>query len=148
MGNEFVSNKNDFDFNKYWSTRNKKNVIAARLFIGSGIGDLSFQQQYIVGTGSGGDIRGYTQGTYRGDQLYAVTGEYRWNFHKTLSAVGFFGLATVTNSFNEDHNGLILPGIGTGFRVNVAPEYHMNVGMDIAAGKDDWGLYFRIGEAF
>jgi len=27
-------------------------------------------------------------------------------------------------------------------------KYHMNVGMDFAVGKDDWGLYFRIGEAF
>jgi len=24
----------------------------------------------------------------------------------------------------------------------------MNVGLDFAVGKDDWGLYFRIGEAF
>ena len=24
----------------------------------------------------------------------------------------------------------------------------MNVGMDVAAGKDDWGIYFRIGESF
>jgi len=24
----------------------------------------------------------------------------------------------------------------------------MSIGMDVAVGKDDWGLYFRIGEAF
>ena len=27
-------------------------------------------------------------------------------------------------------------------------EEHMNVGLDIAAGDGDWGVYFRIGEAF
>ena len=25
---------------------------------------------------------------------------------------------------------------------------HMNVGLDIAAGDGDWGIYFQIGEAF
>ncbi len=149
LENEFVSQKIDFDFNKYWSVRQHKDVLAGRVFLGTGIGDLSFQQQYIVGMNdNGGDIRGYTQGTYRGDQLYALQGEYRWNFHKTLSSVFFAGIATVTGSINPDHNGRILPGAGTGFRVNVAPQYHMNVGMDVAVGDGDWGIYFRIGEAF
>ncbi len=38
--------------------------------------------------------------------------------------------------------------ISTGFRFNVFPENHMNIGIDGAVGKDDWGIYFRIGEAF
>lgn len=145
LDNDFVSNKIDFDFNKYISMRNGKDVLASRVYVGAGIGDLSFQQQFIVGFT---DIRGYTQGEYRGDQLYAIQTEYRWNFQKIMSAVAFAGLATVTNSINTNDNGKILPGIGAGFRVNVAPQYHMNVGMDVATGIDDWGLYFRIGEAF
>ena len=148
LDNVFESQKIDFDINKYWSVRHDKDVLAGRLFLGSGIGELSFQQQYVVGLNDFGDIRGYTQSTYRGDQLYALQSEYRWNYHKTLSQVFFLGVATVQGSFNEEHNGKILPGIGTGFRVNVAPQYHMNVGMDVAAGIDDWGIYFRIGEAF
>jgi hypothetical protein len=28
------------------------------------------------------------------------------------------------------------------------PSSKISVGIDVAAGKDDWGVYFRIGEAF
>jgi outer membrane protein assembly factor BamA len=143
--NKYVSNKIELDHNHYFSNREDKDVIAARLHGGFGIGELPFEQQFIVGKQ---DIRGYTQGKYRGDYLLAVQGEYRWNFHEKMSAVGFFGLATVYGSINEGHNGTILPGIGTGFRYNIFPKYHMNAGLDIAAGKDDWGIYFRVGEAF
>jgi len=145
IDNEYESNKIELDHNQYFSSRKKKDVIAARFYGGFGIGDLSFEQQFVVGKQ---DIRGYSQGKYRGDYLLAAQGEYRWNFHEKMSAVGFFGLATVFGSINESDEGVILPGIGTGIRYNVFPKYHMNVGIDIAAGKDDWGFYFRVGEAF
>ena len=141
----FVSNKIEVDYNQYISVRENNDVVATRVYGGFGIGELAFEQQFIVGRQ---DIRGYTQGKYRGDYLFAAQGEYRWNFHKKMSAVGFFGLATVFGSINEQDDGTILPGIGTGIRYNVFPKYHMNVGVDIAAGKDDWGFYFRVGEAF
>ena len=145
LKNDFVSNKIEVKHNMYFSIREDSDVLAGRLYGGIGIGDLSFEQQFIVGRQ---DIRGYTQGAYRGDQLLAIQGEYRWNFHDKLSAVGFAGIATVFDSINEDDNGLLLPGIGTGIRYNIFPKYHMNAGIDIAAGKDDWGIYFKVGEAF
>lgn len=145
IDNTFESNKIEIDRNQYFPVRENTDVIAARVYAGLGIGELAFEQQFIVGRQ---DIRGYTQGKYRGDYLVAAQGEYRWNFHKKMSAVGFFGLATVFGSINEEDDGVILPGIGTGIRYNIFPKYHMNVGMDIAAGKDDWGFYFRVGEAF
>ena len=145
LDNDFESNKIELTFNKYLQSRRQQDVIAVRIYTGIGIGKLSFQQQFIVGQV---DIRGYSEGKYRGDQLVAAQGEYRWNFHKKMSAVGFFGLATVFGSLNSDDNGTLLPGIGTGFRYNVFPKYHMNAGIDIAAGRDDWGFYFRVGEAF
>jgi hypothetical protein len=145
FGNEYVSNKIEFDYDHYFPFRNNKDVLAGRLYGGLGIGDLSFNQQFIVGQT---DIRGYTQGAYRGNYLLALQGEYRWNFHKRLGAVGFLGLATIFESINEDDNGRILPGIGTGIRYTVIQDTHMNVGLDIAAGRNDWGIYFRFGEVF
>jgi hypothetical protein len=62
--------------------------------------------------------------------------------------VAFLAVATVFDAINEDHDGKLLPGIGTGFRFTADTETHMNVGMDIAAGLEDWGIYFRIGELF
>lgn len=145
LGNETTSDKIELDHNQYIGIRKDKDVLAMRANIGIGIGDLPFEQQFIVG---GNDIRGYTEGRYRGNQRVAIQAEYRWNFYKRLSAVGFGGVASVFDSINEDHNGKILPGIGCGIRYNVLEKYHMNVGFDFAVGVDDWGFYFRVGEAF
>jgi hypothetical protein len=78
----------------------------------------------------------------------ALHGKYRWNFYDRWGEVGFFGLATLLESLNEEDEGRILPGIGVKCRYTVFNDNHMNVGIDIAAGRKDWGMYFRIGEGF
>jgi outer membrane protein assembly factor BamA len=145
MGNEALSQKLEFDFNHYVSLRQKRDVLAARFHAGLGLGEVSFSQQFIV---KGTDIRGYTQGAFRGNHLLALQAEYRWNFHRRWGAVGFAGLATVFEAINDADNGSLLPGIGTGIRFRAFPENNFSVGIDIAAGRDDWGIYFQIGEAF
>ncbi|MCK4560926.1 MAG: hypothetical protein KAV45_14180 [Calditrichia bacterium] len=42
----------------------------------------------------------------------------------------------------------LLPGAGVGLRYMAIPSEKINIGIDIAKGIDDWGLYFRIGETF
>ena len=145
LGNETYTRKIIIDHNHYFSARQKNDVVAARFHAGLGLGDLSFNQQFIV---KNKDIRGYTQGAYRGNYLLTLQGEYRWNFHKRWGAVGFAGVATVFEAINESDNGKLLPDIGTGIRFRVFPETNFSVGMDVAAGLDDWGIYFQIGEAF
>ena len=146
FGNDYVSNKIKVDYTHYFPFRDEQDVLVGRLFVGLGIGDLQFNQQFIVGQGP--DIRGYTQGKYRGEYMLAFQGEYRWNFAARWGIVGFGGIATVFESLNPGDDGKLLPGIGTGFRYTIIPDNHMNVGLDIAVGRDDWGLYFRLGEAF
>lgn len=145
FGNEYVSNKIELDHNHFFPTRERQDVIAARFFAGLGIGDLNFNQQFIIGDT---DIRGYTQGAFRGNYQLALQGEYRYNFHQRWGVVGFMGFSTIFESINSDDDGMILPGIGAGFRFTADTETHMNVGVDVAAGKDDWGIYFRLGESF
>lgn len=145
MGNDSTSHKIEISYNHYLGMRQNKDVLAMRFYGGFGLGDVEFNQQLIIGNS---DIRGYTQGQYRGDQLAAVQAEYRWNPHEKISGVGFVGVATVFNSINASDNGKLRPGAGVGFRYLVFPDSHMNVGLDAAVGKEDWGVYFRIGEAF
>lgn len=145
MKNDSTSQKIEVSYNQYISTRNDKDVIAVRAYGGFGLGDVTFNQQIVVGNK---DIRGYTQGKYRGDQLFAIQGEYRWNFTDKMGAVGYLGLATIFNSINAEDDGQLLPGAGVGYRYVVFEESRMSVGLDAAVGKDDWGIYFRIGEAF
>ena len=145
VGNEYTSQKLEFEHNHYFPAREKKDVFAARLFLGIGLGEVAFNQQVIVG---GKDIRGYTQGAYRGKSVVALQGEYRWNFHRRWGMVGFAGIATVLGALNEGDSGKPLPGAGAGFRFRVFPEANFSAGIDVAAGIGDWGIYFQIGEAF
>ena len=145
MGNENRSQKIQIDYNHYFPLRQNIDVVAARFHAGLGLGEISFNQQFIV---KDTDIRGYTQGAYRGNYLLSLQGEYRWNFHKRWGAVGFAGVATVFEAINESDNGKLLPGMGTGIRFRAFPENNFSVGIDVAAGLEDWGIYFQIGEAF
>ncbi|SHL60719.1 hypothetical protein SAMN05444266_104147 [Chitinophaga jiangningensis] len=107
--------------------------------------DTTHVQKHKVNiTGIGGkDIRGYTNGKYRGNQVYAAQAEYRWNFYKRWGAVGFFGVA-----FTEAPSSAVLPGGGVGVRFKAIRSRNINIGVDGALGKDDKGIYFRINEAF
>ena len=146
FGNDVTSNTVDLDYNHYWSLRDHADVAAARVFAGLGIGDLGFNQQYVIGQKS--DLRGYTQGAHRGNYLVSVQAEYRWNVWKRLGLVGFAGVATVFEAINESDDGRLRPAGGVGIRFTAFTDNHMNVGLDAAVGDGDWGLYFRIGEAF
>ncbi len=139
MGNDSLFNKL-FIYVNYYARLNKTMVLASRFFGNIGLGDLPFASQSYVG---GRDLRGYTQGQYRGNQTYAAQTELRWNFYKRWGAVGFFGLAMTV-----DPTSSLLPGGGVGLRFQVIPKYNINLGLDGALGKDDWGVYFRITEAF
>ncbi len=59
--------------------------------------------------------------------------------------VAFAGVAVATD---DRHGSGLLPAAGAGLRFKMIPSRNINVGIDGAIGKDDWGIYFRIGEAF
>mgnify|MGYP000557276961 CR=1 FL=1 len=145
FANDFKSNRIKSEYNQYFPMRSGIDVIAARFAGSFGLGTIAFEQQVTIG---GKDIRGYSEGKYRGDGLMAVQGEYRYNFNKRMGLVGFFGLATLYGSDTEDFNWGIYPGIGVGYRYKAFKNVKFNIGLDAAVGKDDWGFYFRIGEAF
>ncbi|RKD90170.1 BamA/TamA family outer membrane protein [Mangrovibacterium diazotrophicum] len=145
MGNDFVSRNIDLQYNQYFSVRSFNDVLAVRFYGGVGIGDLSFNQQFVIG---GTDVRGYTQGKYRGNNQLALQAEYRWNPFNKVGFVGFGGIASILDSVNDGDNGKILPGAGLGFRYVLLEKTGIRVGLDLAKGQDDWGVYFRIGEAF
>ncbi|WP_228850390.1 BamA/TamA family outer membrane protein [Aegicerativicinus sediminis] len=145
FSNDNAANKLKFSYNQYFGQQNDRDVIAARFSALVGLGELPFEQQETIG---GKDIRGYSEGKYRGDGIIALQGEYRFNFHSKMGLVAFGGLSTLYGSANDDFNWKLYPGAGAGFRYLVFDEEHFNIGIDAAVGKKDWGIYFRIGEAF
>jgi hypothetical protein len=145
FGNDVNANKILSEYNKYLPMRHGKDVLASRFSGKFGLGDIAFEQQVTIG---GEDIRGYSEGKYRGDGLMALQSEYRYNFNKKMGLVGFAGIATIYGSDTKDFNWNIYPGAGVGYRYKAFKTVKFNVGLDAAVGKEDWGLYFRIGEAF
>ncbi|MCX7547412.1 BamA/TamA family outer membrane protein [Xanthomarina sp. F1114] len=145
FGNDANANKILSEYNKYIPMKNGKDVIAARFSGKFGLGEIAFQQQVTIGSK---DIRGYSEGKYRGDGLMALQGEYRYNFNNKMGLVGFAGVATIYGSDTEDFNWKAYPGAGVGYRYRAFKAVKFNIGLDAAVGKDDWGIYFRIGEAF
>lgn len=142
-GNNFE--KFEFTYNHYYKIRNERNILATRVHANIATGDVPFQGQSVVGHD---DIRGYTNGKYRDNQVYDVQAEYRWRFYKKFGMVGFAGVASAVKNFNDLFSSELLPGAGVGISYLMIPSERINIGIDVAKGKDDWGLYFRIGEAF
>jgi len=144
LGSTNKFHKIEIEYNKYFPI-SKKSLIMMRLFSAISVGDVPFSGQNIIGRD---DLRGYTNGRYRADQIYDIQTEYRWNFYRKWGLVAFGGIGVATDNLQGDNYSGILPSIGTGIRFLAIKSRNINIGMDVAVGKDDWGLYFRIGEVF
>jgi hypothetical protein len=129
--------------NHYTSFKNG-GILASRFYTYIGLGNVPFVGQKVVG---GKDLRGYTKGSYRSDKIIALQTEYRKKMGKKWGFVVFGGVAEAFAIDNVPASGL-LPAAGGGFRFQALPKQKMNVGVDLAVGKGDYGLYFRFGEAF
>ncbi|REH01065.1 BamA/TamA family outer membrane protein [Flavobacterium aquicola] len=159
---EWLDNDNDFIKTMLYVNHYKKlgdhKILASRFAMKANFGDVPFASQDYIGQT---DLRGYTQGEYRGNQTYTVQSEFRNNFYKKWGYVGFAGLGIAYRKSEEGaasgdwyDSGASwskpLPSIGAGIRYQVIEKagQKVNAGIDIAAGRGDWGFYFRITEAF
>src|SRR6187431_191032 len=159
---EWLDNKNDFIKTMLYVSHYKKlgdhKILASRFAMKANFGDVPFASQDYIGQT---DLRGYTQGEYRGNQTYTVQTEFRNNFYKKWGYVGFAGLGI---AYRKSETGAAagdwynsgaswskpLPSIGVGARYQVIEKagQKVNAGIDVAAGRGDWGFYFRLTEAF
>jgi len=96
-GSDYKFDQYEFDFTKFFFVSDRE-VVAGRVAAFVATGDVPFEGQYVVG---GEDIRGYTNGKHRGDQVYDVQAEYRWNFYKRWGMVAFGGVATAVDNLEE-----------------------------------------------
>jgi outer membrane protein assembly factor BamA len=151
---ESLGGDGDFDlielnYNQYFSLKNAQ-VLAIRFYGFFGIGEVPFEEQAILGFAGprGNDVRGYSSGRYRGQHMADIQAEWRWNFYKKWGVVGFGSLSMIGNDHVEISNNGLLPAIGGGIRFMAAPDKKVNVGLDLAAGKEDYGIYFVLSEAF
>ncbi len=145
LGSSTSYTRINFDFNKYFSL-GEKAVILGRLYAMLSVGDsVPFSGKNVIGRD---DLRGYTNGKFRANQVYDVQADYRWNFYKRWGMTAFIGIAIATDNLKGENSSGLLPMAGAGLRFMAIPKRRINIGIEAAVGKDDWGVYFRIGEAF
>ncbi|MEN8187020.1 MAG: BamA/TamA family outer membrane protein [Bacteroidota bacterium] len=144
LGSTSAYSKIYFEFNKYFPLQDR-NTILLRAVGKIAFGDVPFSGKNVVGRD---DLRGYSNGKFRADQVYDIQSEYRHWFSKRWGFVAFGGFATAVDKIGDFKFGDLLPGAGAGIRFLAIPSANVSIGVDVAVGKDDWGLYFRIGEAF
>ncbi len=142
---------NDYDVfkitaNHFWDIRrDTKSVLVSRLFADIASGDVPFQAQNTVGQD---DLRGYSKGKYRGNQVYAIQAELRQVVYGKLGMVGFLGVGAAVDRISDLPESEFLPSIGVGVRYLAIPKERIRIGIDFGVGRDDWSLAFRIGETF
>ena len=143
-GSDYKFERYLITYNQFFKLRETK-ILAVRASLNIASGDVPFEGQSVVG---GDDIRGYSQGKYRNDQVYALQAEYRWSFYKRWGLVAFAGVASAVAKFSDIPDNEILPGGGAGLRFRLLPTEKVNIGIDYGVGKDDYSITFRIGESF
>lgn len=98
--------------------------------------------------GSQNDLRGYVNGQYRDQAMFAVQAEYRRHLFWRLGAAVFAGVGEVGPDLSRMNTENLLPAAGLGLRIKVSERYGVNARVDYAWGKDSEALYVSVGEAF
>ncbi len=145
LGSSNTYHRLNIDYNRYFQLSDNS-VLMARFYSMLSVGsDVPFSGKNVVGRD---DLRGYTNGKHRANQVYDIQTEYRLNFYKKWGMVAFTGVALATDNWKGDNFSGLLPSLGAGLRYKAIPSRNINIGVEAAVGKEDWGVYFRIGETF
>ena len=147
VGSNYKFERYIVTYNQFFklTKQNDQQILAVRATFNVAAGDVPFEGQTVVGSD---DIRGYSQGKYRNNQVYTLQSEYRWNFYGRWGMVAFAGVASAVETFSDIFKSELLPGVGAGIRFRMLPSQKVNIGIDGAVGKGDYSITFRIGEAF
>lgn len=89
-------------------------------------------------------LRGIPAMRYQNEAVVTVETEWRWNFIKRWSLVGFVGAGEAIEDFSDLATDIKVAG-GGGFRYFLAKQYGLHAGIDIAKGPEVWAWYLTVG---
>lgn len=99
--------------------------------------------------GSKAALRGYPTGRYRDRASWAAQVELRRRVSKRWGGTAFLGVGGIAPSASGLlGEGNVLPAAGIGVRYLPFKDNDVHLRLDVAAGKNDYGVYLGIGEAF
>jgi outer membrane protein assembly factor BamA len=98
--------------------------------------------------GINSDLRGYAGGRYRDRTMFTSQAELRVPLTPRFGTNLFGGVGTIGPSISSIAAPNVLPSGGLGVQNLVSASYHLNVGGDVAWGKNGAAFYLRLGDAF
>jgi hypothetical protein len=110
--------------------------------VAASFGDAPFYLRPFV------NLRGAPIMRYQGEEMAQIEAELRWQFWKRFSVVGFVGGGTAWNDFDRFNSTQSLVTGGTGFRYEIARQYGIHMGVDVAFGPDNTAVYVQVGSAW
>ncbi len=146
LGSARNFNKLNLTVTGYKTLGDSTRVLAGRILTDAAFGDVPFSGQAIMSGNQ--NLRGYSNGRYRGDQLLTLETEYRWNVYGKWGLAGFAGVGFVGDDWSNYSMDEALPAAGLGVRYRMIDAYRINARIDYGWGKHDEAIYFSIGEAY
>ena len=116
-----------------------KLFLGARGTVASSFGDAPFYARPFI------SLRGAPAMAYLGESAGSLEVEARWQFWKRFSAVGFVGGGSAWNEFDEFESQRDITTGGGGIRYEIARQFGLHMGLDVAWGPNEPALYVVFG---
>jgi len=119
--------------------------VTSRLFLGargtvaSSFGNAPFYARPYI------SLRGAPVMAYLGESAGSLELEARWQLWKRFSAVGFVGGGSAWNEFDEFESHRDITTGGGGIRYEIARQFGLHMGLDVAWGPNEPALYVVFG---
>ncbi|MBN1466463.1 BamA/TamA family outer membrane protein [candidate division KSB1 bacterium] len=145
IGSDYNFNYYEIDVRRYVAFKPDQ-VVAVQVIVNSVTGHPPFYELPMLGGSQ--MMRGYYQGRYRDENVFAGQVEYRAFFWKRLGFVVFAGLGDAAEKFSYFRLREAKVSGGGGLRFKFNPAEKVNLRMDVGFGKETSGVYFGLEEAF
>lgn len=93
-------------------------------------------------------LRGVPAARYQGDFTILAETEHEFSLSRRWSLIGFTGIGAAYKSFDDMSSEGAVWNAGTGFRYLIARAMGLKMGLDVAKGPEDWGVYVTFGSSW
>ena len=93
-------------------------------------------------------LRGVPAARYQGNQVMVVETQWRCNFYKSLSVLGFTGTGKAMDSLEDFGSSDWIYNYGVGARLALKKLFNLRVGADAAWSNEDFAWYISVGSSF
>lgn len=114
------------------------------------IGGLRIEGEQALGSAPfylrpGINLRGIPAARYQGKASIVSEAEFRWDLYRRWSLMGYGGLASAFDDWDQAFAKPVVYSYGTGFRYLLARKFKLRMGVDVAKGPEDWAYYIVFG---